>query len=145
MYYYAALSSNAIATGHGFTCTVSRAGIPICWGSNVWGQLGNSNTSNVFEPTALDLGTGGTRFKFGVGRRLFRSHTRCLAAAQPTNITAGAAHTCVLLRSGGIMCWGLNDHGQVGSPTGMNISSGVVGPTVVALEQGSLERPSFKF
>ena len=55
------------------------------------------------------------------------------AVAIPTAITCGTVHTCVLLNSGGVMCWGLNDYGQVG--TG-NISD-IVGPTTVKLNAGS--------
>ena len=32
-------------------------------------------------------------------------------------IAAGSTHTCVLLTSGEIWCWGLNDHGQIGANT----------------------------
>jgi hypothetical protein len=37
----------------------------------------------------------------------------------PINISAGGAHTCVLLRSGRTVCWGQNDRGQLGAGTAL--------------------------
>ena len=54
------------------------------------------------------------------------------SVAFPTAIACGTFHTCALLNSGGVMCWGLNYYGQVG--TG-NISD-IVGPTAVKLNAG---------
>ena len=47
-------------------------------------------------------------------------------------IAAGKAHTCVVFLQGTIMCWGLNQDGQLGiesssnklSPTSVNLGSG---------------------
>jgi alpha-tubulin suppressor-like RCC1 family protein len=63
-----------------------------CWGYNYYGQLGNDSTTNSSIPVEVqDL--GGT----------------------PVKIVAGGEHTCVLLSSGQIQCWGYNGYGQLGN------------------------------
>ena len=55
-------------------------------------------------------------------------------AASAVAVTAGQRHSCALLRSGAIVCWGCNSDGQLGtgdrttrlSPSLVNITSGVV-------------------
>ena len=46
-----------------------------------------------------------------------------------TAITAGAAHTCVLMPGGTVKCWGWNDYGQLGTGTnsGKSVAFDVVG------------------
>ncbi|MHA7634892.1 RCC1 domain-containing protein [Corallococcus sp. M7] len=86
-----------LATGLGHTCALLSTGRVRCWGANASGQLGMGHTRTIGddEPIAsegtVDLG----------GARVLR-------------ITAGDRHTCALLTSGHVRCWGDNTHGQLG-------------------------------
>jgi alpha-tubulin suppressor-like RCC1 family protein len=37
-----------------------------------------------------------------------------LGGATATDIDAGYSHSCAILATGSLRCWGLNDHGQLG-------------------------------
>ena len=40
-----------------------------------------------------------------------------LPAASQSTVTGGLGHTCVIAADGGVVCWGLNDSGQLGNGT----------------------------
>ncbi len=85
------LRPNAAATGRAHTCAVNTSddpATPRCFGANDSGQLGGAGSI--------------------VGVTL-------LAPATASAVTAGAGHTCLLTRDGGIQCWGANDRGQLGN------------------------------
>ena len=84
-------SATAISAGASHTCAIS-GGVSYCWGSNNNGRLGIDSTTASHVPTQVLLPTG--------------VHTR--------EISAGAAHTCVLLDTADVMCWGDNQSGQLG-------------------------------
>ena len=63
-----------------------------CWGNNYRGQLGNGSTTDSSAPVAV------TGLSSGVAA-----------------IAAGYEHTCALLTTGHVKCWGVNDSGQLGS------------------------------
>ena len=84
----------AITAGGAFSCDL-QAGKAYCWGNNDYGQLGNgSNTASSF-PVPVD--TEGV-----------------LAGKSLTQISAGAAHACVLDRAGAAFCWGYDGTGALG-------------------------------
>ena len=87
-----------------FTCARINDGTVRCWGHDQAGQLGIGSTNNNAHSTpATVVGVGGSGTLTGVN-----------------SITTGANHACALLSSGGVDCWGLNDHGQLGNNTMTN-------------------------
>ncbi len=86
-----------IAAGTGHTCVLLENGQVFCWGANQYAQLGRGTASEmpVREPTQVRMGSG--------------------ILTDVTAITAGRDHTCALRRDGGVVCWGRNDRGQLGS------------------------------
>ncbi|QQR91474.1 MAG: hypothetical protein IPJ88_07050 [Myxococcales bacterium] len=85
-----------IATGYQHTCALLSTGTVRCWGLNAWGQLGYGNTTTIGDDelpsSAGDVNVGGT----------------------VTQISCGRYHTCALLDTGAVRCWGGNNHGQLG-------------------------------
>ncbi|HEY3817763.1 MAG TPA: hypothetical protein VGL81_11355 [Polyangiaceae bacterium] len=63
-----------------------------CWGKGGSGQLGNDDTSNAFTPVPVS----------GI-------------SSYPQSLAAGGFHTCAILASPSVMCWGANDFGQLGN------------------------------
>jgi alpha-tubulin suppressor-like RCC1 family protein len=91
-------SVTAISAGSQHTCALLATTGVMCWGKNVYGQLGDS-TSVDFRTTPVYV----SGLTSGV-----------LA------ISANGAHTCALLDSGGLKCWGYNEYGQLGNGTNSN-------------------------
>jgi len=80
-----------LACGNDHTCAVLTTGAMACWGDNEDGGLGNGTFSDSNVPVDV-IGLPGP----------------VLAAS------AGNLHTCALLFSGEIFCWGGNTAGQLG-------------------------------
>ncbi len=93
----------SIAAGDGFSCALMENGGVKCWGYNNYGQLGNNGAPY-----------GGGRPVDVVGL-----HARVIA------ISAGNYHTCALMESGNVQCWGYNNYGQLGDGTNTNSSAPV--------------------
>lgn len=86
----------ALTAGSNHTCALLETGTVRCWGHGGFGELGYGETDNVGDDetpaSAGDVPVGGP-----------------VAA-----ISAGASHTCALLVSGGVRCWGAGDAGRLG-------------------------------
>ncbi len=101
----AGLSSGvtAIAAGFSHTCALTTAGGVKCWGTNADGELGDF--TQVERTTPVDV----INLTSGV-----------------VAISAGDRHTCALLATGGMKCWGYNVYGEVGNGTSGNLWLGAV-------------------
>lgn len=89
-----------IYSGLNHACGLNAIGDVFCWGKNDYGQLGNgiSSAGITHYPQRINLS--------GVSK-----------------LALGANHTCALLTDGKLTCWGLNDNGQIGNGTLVNVLS----------------------
>jgi alpha-tubulin suppressor-like RCC1 family protein len=95
----------AVSAGNNHTCALLADGTVHCWGFNADGQLGYGNTNSVLSAASagpVNLGTG-----------------RSAVA-----ITAGGSHTCAILDTGDVLCWGFGFDGQLGYDSRQNVGDG---------------------
>jgi alpha-tubulin suppressor-like RCC1 family protein len=95
-----------IAAGAGHTCALFKgpfAGKVRCWGSNDFGQLGLGHTDYIGDNE--DPKDAPFLVLDGPGDPVLR-------------IDAGSIHSCALLSSGKLFCWGSNGQGQLGNWAG---------------------------
>ncbi len=92
------LSSGVAAASAGglHTCALTTEGGVKCWGNNNFGQLGDGQACGTICSTPVDV----AGLSSGVAA-----------------VSAGFDFTCGLTAAGGLMCWGRNDVGQLGSGT----------------------------
>jgi alpha-tubulin suppressor-like RCC1 family protein len=104
-----------IGAGQSHTCALLDTGAVRCWGAGADGRLGYGNTSTIgYSETPASVGD------IVVGGTVVR-------------IAAGQSHTCALLDTGAVRCWGLGIEGRLG------YSSNVpVGGTVVQIAVGKV-------
>jgi alpha-tubulin suppressor-like RCC1 family protein len=86
----------AFSAGQEHTCAILDGGVVRCWGHGRFGKLGYGDKKNVgeFEPprAAGDVNVGG----------------RVVA------VEAGGFHTCAILDTDAVRCWGHGADGQLG-------------------------------
>lgn len=98
-------SITQISSGLNHTCALLSDSTVRCWGDNLNGQLGNDDPG-VNRNIPVTVGESDAPLS-GV-----------------VEISSGNAHTCALLNTGGVKCWGDNFNGQIGNGTsGMGVQS----------------------
>jgi alpha-tubulin suppressor-like RCC1 family protein len=104
-----------IFTGFYSSCGLTSDGSAYCWGSNLYGQLGNGSTSGPdYCPTYPNTGACSVR-PIAVAGGL---HFSVLAL--------GGSSSCGLVAGGVAYCWGANTSGQLGNGSTTNSSVPVV-------------------
>jgi alpha-tubulin suppressor-like RCC1 family protein len=88
------VAAAAVAAGSAHTCILTGEGGAKCWGRNLEGQLGDGTAERSSEPVNV------AGLESGVAA-----------------IAAGDFHTCALMETGSVMCWGENENGQLGDGT----------------------------
>lgn len=76
-------STTALAGGAFHNCAITQAGEAYCWGDNAKGQLGDGSTTDSSEPVRVEK-----------------------IDDSAVSISAGLGHTCVLLQTSDVQCWG---------------------------------------
>ena len=106
----------AIATGGSHSCALLDDGTVRCWGSAAFGQLGYGNKTNIGDNEsaghggAVDLGSAAVAISAGgVGS----------GDAQPGQ--PAGDHTCAVLSTGAVLCWGYGGDGALGNGGTANI------------------------
>lgn len=94
-----------VEAGFGHSCAYDTTGAVYCWGDNFYGQLAK-DTATVFT-SALALPISGVT----------------ASDEKVIDVATGEKHSCTLLSTGAIKCWGNNQYGQLGT--------GAVGSAVV--------------
>jgi alpha-tubulin suppressor-like RCC1 family protein len=84
-----------VTAGRTHTCAINAAQEVLCWGANGSGQLGVpiAQVARSSFPVKVDVG------------------------GKAIAIAAGGAHTCAILDTGVVKCWGSNERGQLGRGT----------------------------
>lgn len=96
----------AVGAGVRETCAVLSGGRLKCWGDNSQGQLGQGDTATRGD-NPDELGDALSPIALGNGARV-------------QAVDAGNNHTCALLESGRVKCWGHNRFGQLGLGDALN-------------------------
>lgn len=79
--------------GTDWLCSLSKAGKAKCWGLGASNNLGNGSTDDTIDPRDVH-NVAGERY---------------------AQLAIGYKHTCGATGTGGVMCWGSNEYGQLGN------------------------------
>lgn len=105
----------AVAAGAYHTCALMTTGAVRCWGAASYGQLGYGNKTPIGDGSGV----------------LMQNIEDVPLGGKAVAITAGGYHTCALLTTGAVRCWGVGTSGELGYGNADNVGDGV-GPSIEA-------------
>lgn len=137
-----------VAAGAAHSCAVTSRGQLRCWGSNAFGQIGDGSRTTRISPVVVSgLETGVMQVALGAAHScalMSDRSVRCWGTnargelgdgsgeehltpvevkglgAPVSRLSVGAFHSCALLSTGVVKCWGYNRSGQLGDGSGAN-------------------------
>ena len=89
-----------ISSGESHTCALTGQGEGLCWGNSPGGRLGNNVSTNIDRSYPVTVVDG---------------HGSTTPLKNIAQIVAGHKHTCALLSSGEVRCWGREENGRLGN------------------------------
>ena len=95
-----------VSVGGDVACALLSSGHIECWGYNLYGQLGTGTAS----------GPESCRVKWGE-TPCSRTPAEVDGIDDATQVSAAEGHTCALLATGGVECWGADYYDQLGTGT----------------------------
>ena len=138
----------AIAAGASHACAVTSAHQALCWGWNLYGQLGKGDKADASTPVAVDrpnvgfaavsagwyhtcavsVGADGWCWgdnelgQVGDGTNKGRITPSLVSGtiSQLASVSTHGQHTCAATRGGGAWCWGYGEYGQLGNSGNAN-------------------------
>ena len=109
-----------LSEGDDHICALLASGAVKCWGHNSEGQLGINGTDNFGDSSELGANWPAVD----------------LYGNTAVAVSAGAFHTCAILSSGDVTCWGLNNYGQLGYGDTTNRGSADLGSALETVNLG---------
>lgn len=140
----------SIAVGTAFTCGITDADVPYCWGANGNAQLGDGTRENRWVPVRVALNHrfskispgwrhacgvnevskvfcwgSGSYGRLGIGRitTLETPELEVSGRHQFAHISSAREHVCGVTLRGEVYCWGRNHKGQLGNGRAVNRST----------------------
>jgi len=135
--------AQSVSSGGGHTCALMQDATIRCWGNNTYGQLGVNSTTSSSRPLTVNLAgvrqvvtgpdhtcaltLGGLVYCWGLNNQGQVGDGTLTNRSTPTLVSGlsgiaqiavggadGYGHSCALLASGQVRCWGVNKYNQVG-------------------------------
>ena len=141
---------NQLVGGTAFTCGVTEANVAYCWGWNSTGQLGDGTYARRLVPTRVvtdltfiavtandahscaltsghkawcwgDNAAGELGDGSGVASRTVPGPVAGSRSFTVLNAPGQNEHSCGVTGGGSLFCWGLNNYGQIGDGSTVNV------------------------